>query len=539
MSFIETHLECPCRQSSDAFALNEDGTGFCFSCGKYFKESELDKETLVNYKGLEIINNNGGLNHSLVQSEIIEYDYEYVEHRKIYKRIYEFFDVLAKIDKTNSRIESLAFNYPNGATKIRTVHPEKGFFSLGDIKNATLFGKDKFNQGAYKTITIVEGELDVLSSWQMLEGETAVITPRSSSSAFVDCKKEWDYINSFDKIVLCLDNDEVGQKAAKEVASLFDFNKVYKVELNKYKDPTGYLEAGEQQQFINSWRNCKKYTPDNIISSFHEIEESLDNSNEDVIGTYPFSGLQNKLYGLHRGEVVVLKGLESIGKTESFRAIEHHLLKTRPDVSIGIIHLEEDEATTVKGIATYEDKYPYIHPENKVDNKVILDAYKRAVNNNEGRVYIYESFDVEDESQLLDNIRFLVSACGCEFIFLDHITWLATGGLDGEDERRKLDRISQKLKLLAKELRFCLVMISHVNDDGKTRGSRNITKVANTVIHMERNITSSNEQERNTMIYTIEKARAGGNTGPGGTAIFDRGTMRLLDSEHFNMVEYK
>lgn len=536
MSFKETHLSCPCGKSSDAFAINNDDTGYCFSCGKHFKEHELEEQTITSYSGLG--NQYGGLNHNLSVEEIIEYEYDYVEHRNIYKRTYEFFEVLAKINKTNKRVESLAFEYPNGATKVRTVYPEKGFFSLGDIKNATLFGKDKFDPNGCKTITIVEGELDVLSTWQMLQHESAVVSPRSSSSAFVDCKKEWDYINSFDKIVLCLDSDEVGQKAAKEVASLFDFNKVYKVELNRYKDPTAYLEANEQQNFINAWRNCKKYTPDNILSSFHEIEESLAQSQEDVIGTYPFSGLQKRLYGLHRGEVVVFKGEEGIGKTETFRAIEHHLLKTRKDVSIGIIHLEEDEATTVKGIATYEDKYPYIHPEHQVDNKVIMDAYKRAVDNNEGRVYIYESFDVEDETQLLDNIRFLVSACGCEFIFLDHITWLATG-MEGEDERKKLDRISQKLKLLAKELRFCLIMISHTNDDGKTRGSRNISKVANTVIHMQRNKVAVDEGERNTMIYLIEKARAGGNTGPAGTAIFDKATMRLLDSEEFNVVEYK
>ena len=97
-------------------------------------------------------------------------------------------------------------------------------------------------------------------------------------------------------------------------------------------------------------------------------------------------------------------------------------------------------------------------------------------------------------------------------------------GLQDEDERKKLDRISQKLKLLAKELRFALVMISHVNDDGKTRGSRNITKVANSVIHLDRAVS---EGSTGTQI-TVEKARLGGRTGPGGKAYFDRESGRLL-----------
>jgi len=131
---------------------------------------------------------------------------------------------------------------------------------------------------------------------------------------------------------------------------------------------------------------------------------------------------------------------------------------------------------------------------------------------------------VEDEDAFLGNIRFLVSAAGCRFIFLDHITWLATGLAD-DDERKKLDRLSQKLKLLAKELRFCLIEISHVNDDGKTRGSRNISKVANTVIMLDRDVTAGS----NLMRFIIEKARLGGRSGPAGRAVMNQEKGMLVE----------
>ena len=85
------------------------------------------------------------------------------------------------------------------------------------------------------------------------------------------------------------------------------------------------------------------------------------------------------------------------------------------------------------------------------------------------------------------------------------------------------------MKKMAKELRFCLVIISHVNDDGKTRGSRNITKVANTVIHMSRDLTSTDELTRNTLVLTIEKARLTGRTGPGGRYFFDTSSYTLKE----------
>src|SRR5690606_38686568 len=127
-------------------------------------------------------------------------------------------------------------------------------------------------------------------------------------------------------------------------------------------------------------------------------------------------------------------------------------------------------------------------PDCGLSREDILSGYRRAVQDTEGRVHIHSSFDIEDEDGFLGNIRFLAGAAKCRFIFLDHISWLATGMQD-DDERKKLDRLSQKLKLLAKELRFCLIEISHVNDDGKTRGSRNITKVANTVIDLSRDVS--------------------------------------------------
>ena len=83
---------------------------------------------------------------------------------------------------------------------------------------------------------------------------------------------------------------------------------------------------------------------------------------------------------------------------------------------------------------------------------------------------------------------------------------------------------------MAKELKFCLIEISHVNDDGKTRGSRNITKVANTVIHMFRDKINPVASERNKLYLVVEKARLrGAETGPAGFLVFNSTTLNLED----------
>lgn len=507
-TFVELKIPCPCGESSDAYSVNADGSGHCFSCGKHFKgENNISITNLKEYTPLD--------GEMMIMS-----------HRSINKKAFDFYNVQTKL--VDGIPKEIGFPYTGDAFKIRLL-TEKKFWNTGAMKDAGLFGKDKFDPGSKKSITITEGEFDALAVWDMTRGDTAAVSIRSASSARRDCTRDWEYINSFDKIILCLDADEPGQDATREIASLFDFNKVYQVKFHKFKDANDYLVNQEVNEFLSCWKNARRFAPDNIISSFNEIEKSLEDSKEDLIGTYPFSALNAALYGLHQGEVVLFKGLEGIGKTEIFRAIEHHLLRTTKH-NIGIIHLEEDNATTIKAIAGYELNMPAVLPDSGLSRSDIFEGYKQAVEGKEDRVHIYSSFDVEDENTFLNNVRFLVAAAGCKFIFLDHITWLATG-MEQEDERKKLDRLSQKLKLLAKELKFCLIEISHVNDDGKTRGSRNISKSANTIIHMERNTTSADPFERSLIYLTAEKVRLGGRSGPLGKVIFDSTTGKLEDYE--------
>jgi twinkle protein len=494
-----------------------EGNGFCFSCSKFVPNKEEDAISTVAHKA------------ERVQRDAVEGVFDYYPHRGISRVTMEHYGVQAKF--VDEHPIEVGFIYPNKSAKIRLL-AEKKFWSKGPMREASLFGLDKFDPGSKKSITITEGEYDALAVFEMTRGNTAAVSIKSASSAKGDCIRDRDYINSFDRILLCFDNDEPGQKATREVASLFDFNKVYQVKFHKHKDANEYLEKGDMSDFMECWKHARRFAPDNIISSFSEIQKSLEDSKEDQIGTYPFRNLNTALYGLHQGEVIVFKGPEGIGKTEVFRAIEHHLLATTSH-NIGIIHLEEDNGTTVKAISGYELRAPAVLPDCGISAQDIFQGYKKAVKDNEARVHIYSSFETEDEHVLPDNIRFLVAAAGCKFIFLDHISWLGTG-LQEEDERKKLDRLSQKFKLLAKELKFCLCMISHVNDEGKTRGSRNITKVANTVIDLSRDVVSIDSINRNTTSFLIEKARLGGHTGPAGRAIFDSMTGRLEDEDYIS-----
>lgn len=515
---VEKGLPCPCGESSDAYVLREDGSGFCFS-GKC-----------------------GGRNFPINKKEYEELSDEYTArvypHRGISHKIFNKFNVLTKF-KDETPI-SVGFTYPNGAVQVREL-AEKKFYSVGPMSEADLYLKNYFDKGSKRVITITEGNYDALTVAEILGEETAAVAVKSSSTALAECKKNWEYINSFEKIIINFDNDEPGQIAAKKVLSLFDFKKTYNLVLEKHKDANGYIwdiesnrEIDDRKAYYEAWRSVRRHTPDNILSGNSDFRKALEVERESCIGSYPFKGLQSKLFGIHEGEYILFKGDEGMGKTEVFRAIENSIIKNTKH-PIGIIHLEEDNGTTLRGLVSYYADIPAHVPNTHISTDDVFKILQDINGPNEDRIFLRSSFDVEDEDAFINGIRFLVSVCGCKFIFLDHISWLATGE-DNQDERKKLDRISQRLKLLAKELKFALILISHVNDDGKTRGSRNITKVANTVVHLFRDKTNADEVERNKLHFMIEKARLiGAKEGPAGYGYYDEELCILRDPEDMGM----
>jgi len=522
----QAHLPCPCGDSSDAFSTYTDGHGYCFSCNKNFKEgsfvsAEHDTKVTNTVVNLPIIN---------LPSDTAS-TYEYLPQRGLTKETMQFYGIRTRVD-SSGRPTALGFDYGPLATKVRSLD-KKEFHSVGDMANATLFGKDKFSAGSSRSITICEGELDAASVFQILGSKYPAVSVRSGSTGRKDCERERDYLNSFDQIYLCFDNDKVGQDLAKAVAPLFDFNKVYHVQMSLFKDANEYLTNGKAEEFKRLWYNAKRFLPEGILSSYNEFDEIIDSSQNKEGVPYPFKDLQEITYGIRTGEVALFTAMEGIGKTEVIRAIEFHLLK-HTDANLGIIHLEEGKDRLLKGLAGYQLRTPVHLPTAQVSNDDVKKAIRDLTQRDE-RLHVYSHFGSSDPNVILDTIRFLVTSCHCKYVFLDHIT-MVVSGLSEDDERKTLDYISTRLAMMVEELDFALILVSHVNDEGKTRGSRNISKIADLWIHLNRDKSATSESERNTTYLDCRKNRFGARTGPAGVLYFDFATFVVSDDDPSTIV---
>lgn len=504
-TLIESRLPCPNCDSSDAYHRYNDGHGYCFSCNTRTKS-------------------NGELTE-------IEYTYQYVPCRGLTADTLKFYDIKTKVDGEGKPLE-MGYVYPNGSCKVRDLVSKHFRWSKdnGIDPIAGVFGKDKFSFGANKSVTITEGELDAASLYQVLG--TPVVSVQSAATAARDVAADRSWLNAYEKVYLAFDDDAPGRAATQAVARLFDYNKVFVVRFTPYKDANEWLQQSEGAfELRNIWWNSKRFLPETIVSSFKDFREVLKEEPKWGVA-YPFSTLTGKTYGIRTGESVLITAQEGVGKTELMHAILHKLLKETDD-GVGAIFLEEPKRRLLQAIAGFELQKPVHLPDSGCTPDQVASALERVVKEDD-RLYVYSHFGSDDPEVLLDTIRFMVSARNVRYVFLDHITMAVSGSSGEMDERRELDYLATKLETMVKELDFALIIVSHVNDFGQTRGSRYISKIADIRIDATRDLTNADPVKRNSTILTISKNRYCGKTGPAGVVLFDAAKSKYEELEADN-----
>ncbi len=430
--------------------------------------------------------------------------------RGVTRETMEFYGIKTKVDTKGVPV-SLAFVYPNTASKIR-LRDKKEFYSVGEISKAGLFGRDKFDPLAHKSITITEGELDALSAFQMLG--TPCVSVSSSSSGVRDCVRDFAWLRQFETIYLCLDGDSPGRECAGAISRLFPYGQVRDVRLSVYKDANEYLQNGKETDFRNIWFTAKNYLPDTIKSSLSDFKTILEVADTVGIPYANFNQLTEMTYGIRTGECILVTAQEGVGKTEFLHALEYDILKTEAGNVAGIF-LEETPRRHLQALAGIHLRRPVHLPDAGTSPNEVADAITEILRTDD-RLFLDVQFGSTDVQSLLSNIRFLVAGCGCRVVILDHIS-VAVGALEGEDQRRALDLFFTSAETMVKELDFALIVVSHVNDYGQTRGSRWGGKMADIRIDLTRDVANGS----NVLDIFVSKNRFSGTTGHAGSYEFN------------------
>lgn len=518
---------CPKCASSDANVVYEDGGEYCFSCESYNGVTGKNEERRVHTMSSttasqhQAMLSRGGIYAIEDRAISLETARHYGVTQEGGKHFYPYYDI----------------NGSHTANKVRHV-ANKSFNAEGAMQKCTLFGQHLFGQGG-KYITVCEGEIDALSAFEMMGSKWPVVSVRNGAqSAVKDCKEQFEYLNKFENIVLCFDNDEAGKAAAQRVAQVFEPNKCKIMSLT-YKDANEYLKNNKREAFTKAFWESRPYTPAGIVN-LANFSGLYDTDNRQTV-PYPYEGLNDMLYGMRTGELITFTAGTGAGKSSIIRELEHHLLKNT-DHNIGIVSLEENCPQTIFHLMSVEaNKRVHIDEVRATIPQEELDQYEKATVGT-GRVFAFDHFGSIGTDEIMSRVRYMVKALDCKFVIIDHLTILVSG-LEGEDERRNIDKIMTMLRSLVEETQCCMLLVSHLRRAGgdkgqeqgaqislsQLRGSHSIAQLSDAVIALERDQQAKDPIEANTTSVRVLKNRYAGETGIGAFLLYDKDTGRMKE----------
>jgi twinkle protein len=413
---------------------------------------------------------------------------------------------------------------------------DKSFKWLGDTDKISLFGQNLWRDGG-KSVIITEGEIDCMSVSQVQGNKYPVVSvPSGASSAKKYIKRELEWLSKFEKIILMFDNDEAGTKASVECANILPVKKAYIAKL-PMKDANELLVSNLGSKIVDSMWEAKAFSPAGIIEGIDTKELLL---KDEVIESYPYcwNGLNEKLNGIRLGELNLICGGTGTGKSQVCREIGYNLIKQK--VKIGYIALEESVKRSVQGFVSIGLNKQIHIPE--VKKEIPKEELIKEWEGLKDYVAYYDHFGSHTTEDLINKIRYMVTALDCKIIFLDHIS-IVISGLENNDERRLIDNTMTSLRQLVEELKCGMFVVSHLKrPDNKTsheeglqvslshlRGSHSLATLSNQVISFERNQQS--ELESNILTCRVLKNRFSGDCGIASTLIYNKENGRLSEGD--------
>ncbi len=539
--------------------------GFCFSCG-YTILSDAERER----KGLDeyIYDDEEVMTKELITPEEVEKLKEYTGvqgkmSRNIPDETYKAYAVRFKYSEETAEVVETFYpytqDYKAAGYKIR-MSPVKDFRSVGKIgKDSELFGQWKWKNGGGKYACLCSGELDALAAFTMLEnyrkGRSSefdaipcVSSAIGESGAWKQVQAQYEWMNSYERIVVLPDMDDAGQKALKKLSEVIPKGKMFVVKL-PLKDVGKMLDEGKEKQFIRAFYDAAPYSPDGILPSNGLTSKIIEGAMAPKVPLPPFMHKLQKMMagGWPISTIMSLSSASGTGKSSIIEAMMLYWIFNSP-YKVGIISLESDAGqlatkllsshigTKIDLMETVEEKLEFLN---------LPDVQEKARNlweTDEGapRFYLIEDRDGGIES-IKEKIMQLIISCDVQVVLIDPYSDLCEG-LTNEVQAE----LMRWLKGMVKSHKVSFGLVNHVRKSGNGQkanstgaelheedifGSSSIMKSCACNLLFMRDKESTDDVIRNTIRMKASKIRWTGNTGMAGEYYYDNNTSTLYDKD--------
>ncbi len=452
--------------SSDALQVFLDNqgkyTGYCFACDSFianpYEGKRGRKKIPIKKSEEEIINEIV----DMIRCPTVD-----LLSRKLKKEALNYFGITMGLSEQDG-ITPVFHYYPYYkndkliAYKVRLIEG-KNFWSVGNIKDADLFGWQQALATGSKTLYITEGELDAVALFQALKNKAkgtpyekynpAVVSLlHGGTSAKKDLATKAALLNAnFKEVVLVFDQDRAGQIAIEETMQVLPYSKAVSLPA---KDANECVIKGYELALCNAVL-FKKNKPKNtrIIWADSLINDARKETKMGL--SWPWEGLTKLTRGIRFGETLYLGSGVKMGKTTMVATLIAHLI-VEHKLKVFCVQPEETNVKTFKLIVGKVAKRVFHDPEIPFD----YDAFDKTaplVGENLCVLNLYQSLD-------WNTLRVDIAAAiedGCRAVFIDPITNL-TSGIDAAQANTILQEFAQELAYIAKDLNIIVFLFCHL-----------------------------------------------------------------------------
>lgn len=568
MANFVRHDSCPNCGSKDNLAIYSDNSYYCFSQCGYKSLSEDYKEELDSKqsKSKVRVKSTTGIDMEQQTNEvkstkpaITDEENQAIKEqtsvagngfRGIRDDIYKMFGVRHSFDESTGEVVEQYYPVTQDGQlagyKIREV--PKNFRSKGRTgADCELFMAFKFNRGG-KYVIICEGEVCALSGYQMLkdynlkrgsEFEIAVVSPTTGANSQKQIAANYKFLDSFDNIILAMDNDKAGKEAVDKIIPVLPKGKV-KIMQMRYKDHNEYLEKGKEKEYIQDFYAAKVRVPVGVLPSSSLYERMMQQVATPKVPFPAFMGKLNDMFigGMPLGYIFNIAADTGVGKTTFVNEMVYYWIFNSPHL-IGIVSMELDAGQYTEVLLSRHisrklslmgdtgEKLKYLSSD-KVKEQVDQLTLKE---DGSERFYLLDNRDGTVE-EIQETIEELVVSCGCKVIICDPLQDILEG-LSNEEQALFM----KWAKGFIKSHNVSFVLINHMRKSENSgeqdiMGHSSIIKSASANIILKRDKLAEDDTVRNTTTISVAKNRVCGLTGPAGGMYYDNSTHTLheLDS---------
>ena len=395
--------------------------------------------------------------------------YKYLETRGISKEIVDYCDV--REDKNGN----VVFNYydTNDVLTMVKYRPSrkinKGETKTWCQKNADttplLFNMNRVN--ITKPLLICEGEIDCMAAIE--SGYSNAVSVPLGAGNFHWIEENWEWLEQFDNVIICSDNDEAGTKMQKEciyrlgswrckvvnIPSSFKKDDGTRVKVKDLNETLYYYGKEKVMDIISNASD----TPVDSVLDYSDIKNvDLDN----IDGVYTgFKELDKKLMKLFYGSFNIVTGVNGSGKSSFLSQIVCQAL-------------EQD-----KNVWMYSGELPNFQSKNWINYilagqrnvvekqindtqfwKVTNQAQKQMDKHYKGKLYIYKDGCSHKISDLIQSIIDSIRKYGSKLIIIDNLTSVNLECNENNKYNKQEEFVTQLIDI-AKKYNVAVILVCH------------------------------------------------------------------------------